>query len=271
MSELLENYEKSEGTIRKLYDSKLRIAILDALSEGPMRLADLRREVGSNAPNASSKSKELEDMGLIQREGGEFSLTVLGRVVRNNIEKQLAFYSTLETFKGYWLSRRLDFIPKELWEDIGALKDSEVVKSAQLNTTHTHDRFVEKLRSIKKSFKGISPIFHPDYLSAMEELMAKGADIELIVSPQVLQGMMGKLPPEEAMALASYPKLKLYVCDGLDSGITVGDDFVNLCIVSKTDVVSLMDQYLYSKGAEAVAWGNKLFDYYRSKSKRVEL
>jgi predicted transcriptional regulator len=270
-SSFLENYDACEDTIRKLYDSRLRLSILDALKDGPLRLADLRREVDANAPNTSAKAKELEEMGLIERVEGDFVLTLHGRVTLQKITEEAKFYATYEKFKDYWQSRRLDFIPDEPWSKIGMLHNSEVIKSPQTNTTHTHDHFVKNLLAVKKTFNGISPIYHQDYINAIKQMMQNGVVIELIVTSEVFSEIAKRLVPEELKLIALYPKIKIYLCERLDSGISVSESFSNLCIVSKTDVVSLMDQYLHSTGPDAVSWGTDLFNYYKERSKPVKL
>ena len=271
-SEFLENYKIAGPVLRKLYDSSLRIAILDALKDGPLRLADLRRKVDANAPNTSSKAKDLEGLGLVERVGGDYRLTQLGAALRATLEEHLSSVATLEAHKEYWLSRRLDFIPRQSWSEIRLIKKSEVVKSPQLDTTYTHDNFAKLLMTVKKgSFKGISPIYHEDYMNAIKNMVANGVNIELVVTPDVAKKIVKNLSKEEARLLASYPKIKVYLYDGVDSGISVSDSFIVLCLVSKTDVVSLMDQYLYSEGPNAVKWGTNLFEYYRSRAKPVNL
>jgi len=272
MTAFLEDYRVSEDTLKKLYDSRLRLAILDSLEGEPLRLADLRRKVGANAPNTSAKAKDLEGLGLVERVGGEYRLTQLGAALRAMVGKHLSSVAALESHKDYWLSRRLDFIPPQSWSDVRLIKKSEVVKSPQLDTTYTHDNFAKLLMTVKKgSFKGISPIYHKDYMNAIKNMVANGIDIELVVTPDVAKEIVTNLSKEEAGLLASYPKIKVYLYDRLDSGISVSDSFIVLCLVSKTDIVSLMDQYLYSEGPNAVKWGTQLFDYYKNNSKLANL
>jgi predicted transcriptional regulator len=132
-SEFLENYRMVEPTIRKLYDSSLRLAILDALKDGPMRLADLRRAVDANAPNTSSKAKELEGMGLIKRENGEFTLTSWGKAVCERISESSKFYATYEKFKNFWETHHLEGIPPEFMNRVGDLYDSWLVQRTLQN------------------------------------------------------------------------------------------------------------------------------------------
>src|SRR5512137_125435 len=107
----LQNYTLAEPTLRKLYDSKLRLAILEALGDGPMRLADLRRTVNSNAPNTSTKAKDLEDMGLVERIEGDYALTPYGRAVSAKIHESVEFYATYEKFKEFWWTHVTSGIP----------------------------------------------------------------------------------------------------------------------------------------------------------------
>ena len=100
-SGLLKDYDLAEGTIRGLYDSRLRLAILDALRDKPMRLADLGRAVDAKAPNTSSRAKELEEMGLIERAGGNLRLTGFGRAALDKMVDSIEFYANYEKFKKF--------------------------------------------------------------------------------------------------------------------------------------------------------------------------
>lgn len=180
-----------------------------------------------------------------------------------------SFKNTLGKFIEYWTSRRLDFIPLELWRKIYLLQNSDIVKSTRLHTTYPHEQFVKLLDSIEKKFKGISPIFHKDYLTKLKLMITKRVEIELIVTSEVLKKIQGELTSEEKSMIFSYTKLKLYVYENIDSGITVSESFISLCLVSKTDITALMDKYLISYDPVAVSWGEDLFEYYKSKSERI--
>jgi len=98
-----------------------------------MRLADLRRAVNSNAPNTSSKAKDLTAMGLVEREGGDYRLTPYGRAVRNKSEEFFQFYATYEKFKDFWSTHDTSGIPDFLWARIGELNNSELVRNIETN------------------------------------------------------------------------------------------------------------------------------------------
>jgi predicted transcriptional regulator len=272
MSSFLDNYSLAEPTIRRLYDSRLRLAILDALKEGPMRLADLRRQVNANAPNTSSKAKELEGMGLVERLEGDFSLTPYGKAVRNRAQESFEFYATYEKFKGFWNKQRTDGIPQELWFRIGELNNSQLMQNIPSNVTAAHDSFVLLLNSIKTKFYGVSPIFHEEYLHATLLMLRKQVDTQLILNPEIFRVManMPKKLKTELRELCKNAKWYLYDKE-LRVAFTVSESFLSLALEPKDNSMHYMNKDLQSTDPRAVSWGLDLFEHYKKQSTPVKL
>jgi predicted transcriptional regulator len=135
---ILDDYQVAGDLARKLLDSKLRLGILAALEKGPMRLADLRREVNANAPNASSKAKDLERLGLVERIDGDFALTAYGRAVKERVEESLRFYATYEKFKEFWSTHHMESLPPEFIDSFDVLNDSVLIKASRENLIAPH-------------------------------------------------------------------------------------------------------------------------------------
>ena len=174
-------------------------------------------------------------------------------------------------FIDYWMTRRFEFIPIEFWRKICILENSEIVENTKLNTTYPHNNFIKLLHSIETKFLGITPIYHEDYLNELKFMMKKGVDIKLILDSITFKEVKTNLTPDEKSVLSSDPKIELYVCDNIDSGITISESFISLCLVSKNDINSLMDKYLTSENPKAISWGEELFNYYKSKSIRMKM
>ena len=169
------------------------------------------------------------------------------------------------------MTRRFEFIPIEFWRKICILENSEIVENTKLNTTYPHNNFIKLLHSIETKFLGITPIYHEDYLNELKFMMKKGVDIKLILDSITFKEVKTNLTPDEKSVLSSDPKIELYVCDNIDSGITISESFISLCLVSKNDINSLMDKYLTSENPKAISWGEELFNYYKSKSIRMKM
>jgi len=270
-SEFLENYKLAEPTIRKLYDSTLRLAILDALKDNPMRLADLRRVVNANAPNTSSKAKDLEGMGLVERADGDFQLTPYGRAVRARTKEALEFYSTYEKFRKYWEGNVTTGIPDFLWFRLSDLNDAQVVETSAKDVTKVHDSFVVLLNSIKEKFYGVSPIFHEEYLMAANMLIKKGVDTQLIVTNDVLKVCAKKGGKKTIDLWDNSKNCKIFGIPDLTVAFTVTENFLSMGLRSKHIPDSYMHADLQSVNPCAVKWGLALFDYYKKQAKPVKL
>jgi predicted transcriptional regulator len=254
-----------------LYDSRLRLAILDALKDGPLRLADLRRVVNANAPNTSSKSKELEGMGLVERVEGDFQLTPFGRAVMARTQESLEFYSTYEKFKDFWSTHEVDAIPEHLWSRIGELSDAELIGGSETNPDRSHEFYISSLANVRKFMYGIAPVYHEDYLVASSGVVERGADIQIVVSKDIAEHI-SKLPEYQKKYFTKGIHLFL-AKEPLNVAFTVTEGFISLAIKAKDKPVSFTyaDSDLVSTDPRAIRWGLDLFEYYKKQAKPVNL
>jgi len=269
---LLEDYEKSEETIRKLYDSKLRLSILDALKEGPMRLADLRRAVNANAPNTSAKAKELEEMGLLERVDGDFDLTSWGRTVLIQIKNNLQLVSTYEKYKEFWETHHMEGIPQEFLSRLGELHDSDLVKCSKENPIKTHEVLVEYLGTVKKELYVMSPILQNEWVTGLAHLLDNGVRMGFIFTkPMVAQfakaaETLGKLGDFNDKA-----EFYIYPEEVSLPAFLASDTFGCLSIEAKAVPGNYMDMKLYSKNPEAIKWDIDMYNYFKSKYPKVKI
>ncbi|MBN2518507.1 MAG: winged helix-turn-helix domain-containing protein [Candidatus Altiarchaeota archaeon] len=270
-SEFLKNYELVESTIKKLYDSKLRLAILDALKEKPMRLADLRNAVNANAPNTSSKAKELEDMGLVERMEGDYQLTPYGRAIVQRMSESLQFYATYEKFKEFWETHDTSGIPDFLWARLGDLEDSRLVTVDEGDMTAIHNTFMELLKSVQKSFCGVSPAYHKEWWAMLVSLAKKGVDTHIIVTSEIIRMCIKNAGGNQIKELDSCSNAHFGLCqENLKVAFTVCESFLAMGLNDKGGRYT-MDMDLQSTSPRAIQWGLDLFEYYRKQAKPVKL
>jgi len=269
---LLLDYELAEPTIRKLFDSKLRLAIVDALAEKPMPLSDLRRVVGANAPNTSSKAKDLEEMGIVERNRGQYGLTPYGRAVLHKSKQSFEFYATYEKFKEFWETRHLEGIPQELLLRLADLKESTLMRSSLTDVNKPHDDFVKMLYSLKERFFGLTPVYHSDYLNALILKVQEGLETNLILTSDILS-VFTKLPDDLRESLKKQSSaLNLWVYPSNPHiGFMIGDDFMTLGLEPKDKTTHFIDMAVYSTHPNAIAWCLDLLEYYKIRSKPVNL
>ena len=271
-SEFLKNYDLVESTIRKLYDSRLRLAILDALKDGPMRLSDLRREVNANAPNTSAKSKDLEGMGLVERKEGVYSISEWGQLIRDNLSDSIQLIAVHEKFREYWDTHSIAGIPKELRKELDVYLKAELIKPKKENITYAEDHFVELLYTIEKRFWGLTPVFRPEYIGPIMAAVKKGADVILILQSDLIKSVLDLVPPEAKKALLTFKNLKIYSTDeDLKLGLVVSEKFCTIGFESKISESTFMDMNPESFDPKTIEWETKLFEYYKKQAKLIKL
>lgn len=271
-SDFLENYHLAEPTVRGLYDSKLRLAILDALKDGPMRLADLRRAVGANAPNTSTKAKDLEGMGIVERVDGDFQLTPYGRAVLENTQESLDFYATYEKFKDFFEPRDLSGVPDFLLRRLGELKNSQMITEAPKNLKSIDDYYYKLFLDSKKFTYGVAPIWDPEWLRRCIPQFKGSYVFEMVLTKDAIEGIGEGLSRRDKEAVTSYPRCKAYVIEELKLLFGVTAEFLGISFKDKNSKRYFQQESdILSFDPKAIRWGMDLFYYYRKLAKPVKL
>ena len=164
----------------------------------------------------------------------------------------------IESFKDFWLTHDINGIPPQFLRTIGALRNAQLIKSGGMDLQKVHENFMAMLAS-SKSIKGISPIFHPDYISTFKSLLGQGCTIDLIVTNDVLAKTMAVTEAEALQEYLMQGKIRVFLNDNLRFALTVTDNNLSL------GLFNLAGEYDYSNdlvcgGKEGVEWGNRLFE-----------
>jgi len=271
-SDFLKSYDIAEPTIRKLYDSRLRLAIIDALKDGPMRLADLRRAVDANAPNTSTKAKDLGEIGIVERVGGNYQLTPYGKAVKEQTESSLDFYATYEKFKDLWETHHTEGIPQEFLFRLGELYNSELIRCSKENPIATHEALVRYLQTVKKEMYAISPVIQNEWVHVLAQLMDNGVKMETVLTEAITKQFAGVA--KQAGRVDDFDKnIGFYINTEKYSlpGTLSSDSFCCFAIESKAVPGNYFDMKLYSTDSRAIKWAEDLYKYFKERAKPVKL
>ena len=244
--------------------SDLKLQIMLSLLTGEKKLSELKSTVQARETTILHVLKEFEILSLTQKFGGAYKLTSLG-VLEAQVCRE--YYSTAEVIKNYkefWLTHDISGIPEPLITKIGALKDSVLIKSGGVDLQKVHENFVNILLS-SKTIKGVSPIFHPDYISTFEEVLNRGCIIDLIITSDVLSKTLAVAEVEPLQKFIEDRKIRIFVNDDLKFALTVTDNSLSF------GLFTLAGDYDYSSdlicsSREGVEWGNQLFERTLEKS-----
>ena len=141
------------------------------------------------------------------------------------------------------------------------LGDFQVVISESSDLLKPHRTFVEHLMK-SKEVHGVSPIFFPDYPNVFKEVDKKADVIELVVTEDILEVILGHAPE-------NYQNLELYVTDvNPQMAFAVTDIFFSIGFFYKSGGYDFTKD-LISTTPSAIKFGRDLFEYYKSRARRV--
>ncbi len=153
------------------------------------------------------------------------------------------------------------------FKTLGALKDSQLVRTQASELGIVHQTFIETIKTSKK-IKGISPIFHPDFISLFGQLLEQGSTIELIISSEVLNKITGFVDFELVNKYLAEDKLRVFLNDDLKIALALTEHSFSLGLFALSGTYDdSMD--LRSTSTEAIKWGERLFEDAVKSSQRI--
>jgi predicted transcriptional regulator len=247
--------------------SELKVRILVALLEGPKNLSELKTKLNIRETTILHVLKEFEHLDLTNKTHGTYGLTSIGLVEAKIYEQCIDVSAVIENFKEFWLTHNVTSIPDHLLLRIGELKESTLVKAKSSELQAVHETFMQVLLS-SKTIKGISPIFHPDYVSAFRHLLSQGNLVDLIITTDVLNKTLKSADAKLLQEFLAAEKLKIFIKDDLKIALTITENSFSL------GLFNLSGEYDYSMdlislSPKAISWGEELFKILISESKRL--
>ena len=143
-----------------------------------------------------------------------------------------------------------------------------MVRTETLALNRVHENFLQVLLT-SEAIKGISPIFHLDYVAAFRQLLSQGKTVELILTSDVLKETLASAEEELMRHYITQKKLKIFLRDDIKVASTVTKNSFSL------GLFKLSGEYDYSVdlisvSREAVEWGEELFRYYLEGSSKID-
>ena len=251
------------------FRSELKLKILLSLLGGERKIADLRYDVETRDTTILHILEEFGDLNLITKEQGVYRLSPLGLIEAKILKEYTSTFEVIEKFKDFWLSHNVDDIPSHLLLNLGALSDATLVRTEASELGVVHKTFLETLRTSKR-IRGISPIFHPDFISLFAQLLEQGCTVELIVNENVLKKVMDSVDLESVKKYLISETLKIFLRNHVKVALALNESSFSLGLFALSGTYDdSMD--LLSSSAQAVEWGEQLFEDVVKSSKRIGL
>ena len=238
--------------------SELKLKILLSLLNGEKKISDLRVDAETRDTTILHVLEEFGDLNLTTKAQGLYKLSPLGIIEAKILKEFISTTEVVEKFKDFWLSHNVEDIPAHLLQNIGELKDAQLVRTQASELGIVHQTFVEAIRTSRR-LKGISPIFHPDFISLFGQLLEQGSTIELIVSSDVLGKIRGFVDLDLVKKYLTEDRLRVFLKDNLKIALSLTESSFSLGLFALSGAYDdSMD--LRSNSIEAIKWGERLFE-----------
>jgi predicted transcriptional regulator len=248
--------------------SEIKLAVIAELLEGDKRLAELAQKIDTRQTTISHILKEFETLAFIKKSGGLYSLTPLGQIEAKICKATLAGTRVVKKYKDFWLTHDVSGLPDQSISAIGALDDSVIVTSADVDLQKVHKTFINDVLSMSTNIKGISPIFHPDYIEVLKKVLKSGGQIDLIVNSEVLQKALMSNDAAEIQPYIADQKLRVYLNEDLKFSLTVTENCISLGLFNLSGMYDYLSD-LQCKTSEGIEWGKNLFYKIYAESPRI--
>lgn len=262
-------YDLAEEQIKAFSRSGVRAKTMLCLKDGPKTAADLESLIGTRSSTILHSIKAMRDEHLIKKTDCGYALTNIGNIQALLLNDLVDCIITLGEHKDFWLSHEIGCIPVELQKDIGVLMHSEIISPDQANIFRCHEHYLERLRQANEIY-GVSPITAPGYSEAIRQAVERGAEVELVITGDVLE-IVSQRNPDLAATLLKFDNFRLYrLNDRVKVAFTVTDSILSLSFY-RFDGSYDIDRDLIGSSEDARAWGMRLFEHYRQMAEPVRM
>ncbi len=256
--------------VKFLVASHVRMKILLSLYDGPKKLGYLREATGIASSTLIHGLRQLEEKKWLVRKGDNSYLTSKGKVVLLNLIKLMEKFKTFDIQLNFWKNHNLNGIPLDLQKDVDALRESYLVEVTLDNLEEPFTRYIQLL-SEAKNINAVLPVLFSRHTDAIHKILLKGGSAKLILAEDIFKQFMEQFDWNELNKYIKSGDLEIMVIsDNLEIACVVSDIFVSLGLFFEDGVYDT-SRLLMGHDMEALSWGNKLFQYYESNGKKVDL
>jgi len=267
MDNLYKIYEEVEEELKFLTTSGVRIKMLASLLEKPKTSTQLKDEIGVGASTVIHAARDLEQEGLLIEKTDGYHLTTIGKIMTLKLLEIIKTIYAMKRSKNFWMKHSIDGIPEKSIKNIYMLCEHELLTSSIRNVFKTLSVYMEITKKAKE-FYGVSPVFVEAFVNLVTKLLNRGTKVNLVITEDVFEELK-RINKKGLKKVLENKNLSLWVIKETPPvAFTVTDAVFSLGLFDEEGVYD-PTQDIVSFDKEALEWGRELFEYYKSRARRV--
>ncbi|WP_247003615.1 helix-turn-helix transcriptional regulator [Halosolutus gelatinilyticus] len=210
-----------------LSGSPVRVAILDELTDGPAKPADLVSATDVSRTTVHRSLTELGDRGWIDRVDGGYAATTIGELALETYRRARTRFRTIERFEPFLA--HVDVDAAEL--EVDWLETAELVTASETRPHQPVEWYADRVAVAAEEgaeFRGVSPVVNRQLVQIHTPIIEGGTQTSLVIDEATCRAAAEQYAPQfrESIALDHY---ELYVTEKpLSTGLSLAGETVFL-------------------------------------------
>jgi predicted transcriptional regulator len=255
-----------QNFIVELFESKVRIGILNSLREGNKSLVEVREDTKSTSQAINKQVKTLINIGLVKRpKRGQYELTSLGEVLASKIASMSDFLAFVGKYHEFCSTHNIDELPEELLSRIGELKNSYIIKS-DVSLDSVHRMITLLFENARGRVIGITPVITVDWAKAVIASAERGIKFSIVTTSNVVK-LQGDRDYRDYPYMM-HPNIEKRLYQDIHLALTSNGREAVLAFYE--DNVLDLRNVIASNDEKAVQWVEDLFWWYWERGEPVE-
>lgn len=247
-----------------IFMSEKRKNLLFLLRNGPRRMEEILEVMNVSRHALLPQIKILSENGLVVKNKDICRLTKIGEILVEDMAPLVGTLTVLEKNYDYWIEHDLSSIPPHLLRRIRELGFCRVIEPDLNNMFEINKDLVEQ--ALRSNFVMAATAFlHPSYPSVFLDFIKNNVDVSVIMTEDAIERLKADYGNELKLFQDSgYGKIYVYPDHMQLASLFIAEMFLMICLFDKKGRYDRKD--LVFCNANAVHWGQELFEYYLSKS-----
>lgn len=252
---------------REICSSECRTGIVRQLLGGERGSRELSDELGFDGSTVRRNLKKLREGGWVERRDGVYTLVRGRRFLLEALCETDSLFDIYMENREFWDRHGIEGIPEGLRRRLHELEGGEILRSGPEDIFDPYDEFYENLEESDEVF-GVSPIFHPDYPEFFSDLADRGKEVQLVLTPKVLERSLQSPPGPDRFLDSETAEIYLHRGDP-EVAFTVTDRFLSLGLFEESGGYDPSRDFI-CHAESALEWGRDLFEHFREEAERLE-
>ena len=262
-------YEEVGDLLKLIVSSGVRAKMMMSLMEECKTSGQLRDELGGSSSTIIHAARDLERENLLVEQEDGYHLTSIGYVISSKLSDMVGSTAVLEKNKDFWLTHNIRAIPEEFLGRIKEIGEYNVLTSSVRDIFKTLTVYMEFARKAKE-FLGVSPIFVDAFIPLIKKLLKGGARVKLVLTEDVIAELVGKDKKGFKDILRNKNISIWKINEDVKVAFTVTDSIFSLGLFGLDGIYDASHD-LVSREQGAINWGRELFEYYKSRARKLEM